>query len=338
MTSLAGSSPWTVVRLESPVHAIPRRHEDLDSSENLDKERLMEISGVFLLIGFPVGPILLGIYAWQRTKGTSGAGTGVPVPVWPGGLNASLAFALAFNLIYFVQEFFLAWPKALLPGVEAVVFHNNHNWIGDHPDVVMYQGAGALAIIFLGALLTLIGILIAKRLRGAYPMLWWSAALALGLGLIQVPIAAMHPDNDVGQAMDFLQLSLIVRDALAFSTVAAAITFGIYFVRPLLAMAPTGAVETARARVIYVLKFALIPLIAGSIIAWANRAPPMGHLTMPLFSGLFILPWSLAAAALTPTPKPVTDRLHRGVDWALIAVSVVVLLLFRLVLAEGLNV
>jgi hypothetical protein len=282
-----------------------------------DKERLMEISGILLLIGFPVGPILLGIYAWYRTRGP-GEGTALPaVPLWPGVLNGSLAFALAFNLIYFVQEFFLAWPKALLPGVEAVVFHNNHNWSGDHPDVVMYQGAGALAIIVLGVLLTVIGIVLAKRLKGLHPIWWWSAALGLGLGLIQVPIAAMHPDNDVGQAMDFLQWAPMVRDAYALVAVAGAIAFGIYFTKPLLAMAPSGSVESARARVIYVLKFAIIPLLVGTIIAWANRAPPMGHLTMPLFSGMFILP---------------------GVDWTLITFSVVVLLLFRLVLAEGLNV
>ena len=298
----------------------------------------MDPSGIMLLFAFPAGPLLLGGYAWWRTRGTSPSATEVAVPLWPGVLNASLYFALAFNLIYFVQEFFLAWPKSLLPGVDAVVYHNNHNWSGDHPDVILYQGAGALAIIVLGALLTAIGTLLGKRLRGAHPIIWWSACMGLALGLIQISIAAMHPDNDVGQAFEFLGLATEVRQLLAFLNVTAVIAFGTYFVRPLLAMAPAGALTTPRSRVLYTLKFAVVPLVAGTLIAWANRAPPIGHLTMPLFSGLFILPWTLAAAAITPVPTPVTDRLHRGVDWPLIIVSLVVLFVFRLVLAEGLHV
>jgi hypothetical protein len=90
--------------------------------------------------------------------------------------------------------------------------------------------------------------------------------------------------------------------------------------------------------VIYTLKFAIVPLVLGSLLAWPNRAPPINHLTLPLFSGLFILPWTLAAAALTPTPQPVTDRLHRDVDWTLIGASLVVLVAFRVVLAPGLHV
>ena len=107
----------------------------------------MEPAGVLLLIAFPVGPILLGLYAWLRLRGQPSPFQPPPVPLWPGVLNATLYFALAFNLVYFVQEFFLAWPKSLLPGVEGVVYHNNHGWRGDHPDVLLYQGAGAAAVM-----------------------------------------------------------------------------------------------------------------------------------------------------------------------------------------------
>lgn len=59
---------------------------------------------------------------------------------------------------------------------------------------------------------------------------------------------------------------------------------------------------------------------------------------MPLFSGLFILPWTLAVAALSKPQEQQTDRFHRGIDWTLIVVTVIVLAIFRLVLAKGLNV
>lgn len=298
----------------------------------------MNLSGIMMLLAFPVGPLLFGGYAWWRVRGTRAAPPGAAVPAWPGTLNASLSAALAFNLVYFVQEYFLAWPKSRLPGVDAVVYHNNHGWSGDHPDVLLYQGTGAVAILTLGALLVGVVVLLGRRLRGAYPFVWWSACMALGLGLIQVSIATMHPDNDVGEAFEHLGLSTTARGFIAFLATAAVIAFGAWLARPLLATAPEGALATPRARVLYALEFAIVPLAAGSLIAWANRAPPIGHFTMPLIAGLFVLPWTVVAAALIPAPAPITDRLHRGVDRTLIVASVIVLLVYRLVLAPGLSV
>ena len=87
----------------------------------------MTPAGILLLLVFPVGPILLGLWAWRRSDTISVGDAPAPLALWPGLINASLYFALAFNLVYFVQEFFLAWPKSLLPGVEGIVYHNNHN-------------------------------------------------------------------------------------------------------------------------------------------------------------------------------------------------------------------
>ena len=219
----------------------------------------MEPAGVLMLIVFPIGPLLLGYYAWQRCRGLGVVNEPEVVPAWPGVLNGSLAFALAFNIVYFVQEFFLAWPKARLPGVEATVYHNNHGWSGDHPDVLLYQGAGALAIIVLGALLSAALFGFGRRLRGWQPLVAWTACLALALGLIQLSIAAMHPENDVGQAFEHLQLSPGSRLLLAALAAMLAVVFGCRFSGAVLAMAPAGAVSTPRARLRYLLKFALLP-------------------------------------------------------------------------------
>lgn len=295
----------------------------------------MELAGIVMLFAFPVGPVALGAWAWWRSRGSGDQGSAQRLALWPGALNASLYLALAFNAVYFVQELFLAWPKSRLPGVEAVVYHNNHGWRGDHPEVLVYQGTGALAIVVLGALLTTLGVLARGRLRGLHAALWWTACMALGLGLPQVLVAALHPGNDVSQAFEALELSRAAIDLLAVVSAAGVAAFGIYFARPLLATAPAAALATARGRVVYALRFAVLPLLAGSVIAWPNRAPPIEHLTMPFFSGLFVLSWTLAAVALTPPPPPAGDRLHRRVDGILIAVSLVVLALFRLVLARG---
>ena len=107
---------------------------------------------------------------------------------------------------------------------------------------------------------------------------------------------------------------------------------------PLLACAPAGAVATPWARVRYLLLFALLPMFIGTVLAFAYRAPPMGHLTMPLFSALFFLPWSIAVAALLPAPEPVSDRMHRAPDIGLLVANLVLLAIYWLILAPGLAV
>ena len=55
-------------------------------------------------------------------------------------LGSVLFCALAFNLTFFFQELFLVIPKALLPGVHATLYHNNHDWTGSDPRVELLQG------------------------------------------------------------------------------------------------------------------------------------------------------------------------------------------------------
>src|SRR6185437_11210105 len=67
-------------------------------------------------------------------------------------LGALLFCALAFNLTFFFQELFLVIPKALLPGVHATLYHNNHDWTGNDPRVELLQGTGAIADLTSGLL------------------------------------------------------------------------------------------------------------------------------------------------------------------------------------------
>src|SRR5436190_23232431 len=69
---------------------------------------------------------------------------------WRPMAHSLLAYVLAFNLIFFVQELFLAWPKALVPGIKVTLFHNDHRWLGEAPIANLFQGTGALAILFCG--------------------------------------------------------------------------------------------------------------------------------------------------------------------------------------------
>src|SRR5690242_20981924 len=60
-------------------------------------------------------------------------------------LASMLLYVLAFNLTFFIQEFFLALPKALTPGLSVTLYHNNQIWQGTSPLVALFQGTGALA-------------------------------------------------------------------------------------------------------------------------------------------------------------------------------------------------
>jgi hypothetical protein len=65
-------------------------------------------------------------------------------------INSALLYALAFNVTFFIQEFFLVLPKALTPGLRPTLFHNNHGWEGENPLASLFQGTGALAILLTG--------------------------------------------------------------------------------------------------------------------------------------------------------------------------------------------
>jgi len=94
--------------------------------------------------------IPLAYSCWRWIRGLSDA---LPeVWDWRLTLKSTLAFALAFNLIFFIQELFLVVPKAFTSGLEPTLFHNNHDWRGHHPREDLLQGTGALATVLAGVL------------------------------------------------------------------------------------------------------------------------------------------------------------------------------------------
>ena len=68
---------------------------------------------------------------------------------WKQSVASALLYALAFNLVFFVQGFFLVLPKTFTPGLRPTLFHNNHTWEGDSPLAKLYQGTGALVLLLL---------------------------------------------------------------------------------------------------------------------------------------------------------------------------------------------
>lgn len=126
---------------------------------------------------------------------------------WRLTIKSTLAFALAFNLTFFIQELFLVVPKALTPGLQPTLFHNNHNWRGHHPFEDLLQGTGALATVIAGVVFGTW--LIRRTPKGdvARLLLFWLALLGFLSALPQVVIGTLILQNDVGRAMTYLQFT-----------------------------------------------------------------------------------------------------------------------------------
>lgn len=121
-------------------------------------------------------------------------------------LGAALLCALAFNLTFFWQELWLVIPKALTPGLHPVLFHNNHDWTGDAPNVDLLQGTGAIATLVSG--LVACGVLaFARRLSPSWrAFAFWMAFQGLFQSMSQLAIGTLLPGNDVGRALGYLRI------------------------------------------------------------------------------------------------------------------------------------
>lgn len=130
---------------------------------------------------------------------------------WRLTLKSTLAFALAFNLIFFIQELFLVLPKAFVPGLEPTLFDNNHLWRGHHALEDLLQGTGALATAIAGVIFS--GWLIRRPPMGDASRLLvsWLALLGFLSALTQVVIGTVILQNDVGRAMSYLDFSSAAR-------------------------------------------------------------------------------------------------------------------------------
>jgi hypothetical protein len=121
-------------------------------------------------------------------------------------LKSTLAFALAYNLIFFIQELFLVLPKAFA-GLEPTLFHNNHLWLGHLPVEDLLQGTGALATVIAGAIFS--SWLVRRTPKGDVTrlVLFWLALLGFLSALPQVVIGTVILQNDVGRAMTYLHFA-----------------------------------------------------------------------------------------------------------------------------------
>ena len=281
------------------------------------------------------GPALLALSGWRAFSTRTNAAAPARWQWAMVGISA-LLYTLAFNLTFFVQELFLVVPKALTPGLQPTLYHNNHLWNGSNPLASLFQGTGALATAIVG-----LACLIALRGGRPRPAAWrlfviWMAYCGLLMALPQVVIGALSTGSDVGMAMVYFGLSQGAKNVAELLALVAIVVVSLALLRPTLELADDpAAVATPGARTRFVLQAIALPMLVGTALVIPFRVPreALEVVLLPLIVGVPGALWMLAGAWRVRDVR-VAGEPMRAVVVPLLA-AIALLLVFQLVLRPG---
>lgn len=253
---------------------------------------------------------------------------------WPPIVHSMLAYVLAFNLTFFIQELFLVLPKAMVPGLTATLYHNNHDWKGTAPIAELFQGTGALAILATGLIFSFIA---TRRARPSFFVLWM-AFNGLFQSLPQFVVGAIAPGNDVGRAYDYLAIGPAFEALFALVALAAMPVTGIWLGRQFLAAAwDHRQLGSFCCRFGFLLRVAGLPALAALPIIILFRVPRelIEVLAPPVLVPLFGYGWLQLAAFSPASAKARGVRPETVTPLALAAIAL--LAIFQLILRPGIT-
>jgi hypothetical protein len=255
---------------------------------------------------------------------------------WRLSILSSLLYALAFNLIFFIQEFFLVLPKALTPGLKPILFHNNHTWSGENPLADLFQGTGALAIFVLSFVCILVLRRRPPRSVAARLFLIWMAYNGFMQSLPQVVIGSVEPENDVGMAMDYLHLGVAVKMVAALVALVVIPVVALSLRRPLLSVAGNAAVVSGRAGTRFMLQVATVPALAAILLIIPFRVPRnwLEVVAVPVVVTMIGIAWIQAGAWAINNVQTSGTLGSKSIAYAFGALFLL-LLVFQLILRPG---
>lgn len=280
-----------------------------------------------------LGPILWGTLNWAKYKSVSSP---KGIANYATIINSAVLYALAFNIIFFLQELFLVLGKNAL-GLKSFLYHNNHTWEGEHPMASLMQGSGALAIFLIGLIFLAIFRLIRNSQSIWKLFILWLAFHGLVQSLPQVTIAYMDPKTDVGEALvGYLNLSQPLLIILAITCIITIPLISIWFGKKLLELI-SGDVDlnNPKARFKYIRFVAVVAAFLGSILIIPFRITPLSQAITPFFVFVVSVPWIWSSAALIKNIKHTSNRINDKIYWGPVICLILVLIFFRLVLAPG---
>ena len=282
-------------------------------------------------LGIIVGPLVLAVAGGIRMHREMPAVAPRP---WRLTLVSTLAFALAFNLTFFIQELFLVLPKALTPGLRPMLFHNNHTWSGSQPLEDLFQGTGALATLIASAVCWALLARDRGRSMTTRLLLLWMAYAGVFMALPQVVVGAVSDASDLGRAMHYFALGNGARSALAFTALLAMPWLALRLSRHFLALSQEVP-RTAQARARLMLHAATLPALLGIALIVPFRVPRewIEVVIVPVAVVLAGVPW-MQAGAWRATPAAIAPP-RPAAPFGLAIALAVLLAIFQLVLRRG---
>jgi hypothetical protein len=294
---------------------------------------------IAVLLVLVVGPLLLGVRGSSAAGRTSVDAVPGPAPPWDWKLTITSAplYALAFNVIFFIQELFLVIPKALTPGLRPILFHNNHTWTGENPLASLFQGTGALAIFVTGLICALLLKRGVARSSSARLFLIWMAYNGFLQSLPQVVIGSVEPRNDVGMAMDYLRFSVAAKTAAALAALVAIAAAALFLRGPLLSLAENADdIASPRARTRFMFRVAIVPALASIPLIIPFRVPRnwVEVVAVPVVVTVIGIAWIQAGAWAAVGEKASGTLNSRSIAYAF-STLLILLLVFQFVLRPG---
>jgi hypothetical protein len=287
-----------------------------------------------------VAPLLFGASGWISARRNSNATTAGPARWnWRLSVVSALLYTLAFNLTFFIQEFFLVLPKAFTPGLRVTLFHNNHAWEGDNPLAALFQGTGALATFCMA--IACIALVRADVARSRMLRLWliWMAYCGAFMALPQVVIGALSGASDVGMAMNYLGLGATAKTLCAVAALGAMPIFASCLRSLLLGLADDAReVQSERARSRFVFQIATLPALCAIVLIIPFRVPRefVEVALLPAVVTLIGIVW-IQAGAWRAKPATLVHDSSKVLIAPVLAAVVLLLLIFQLVLRPGIR-
>ncbi|HEX2684119.1 MAG TPA: hypothetical protein VHL77_09315 [Ferruginibacter sp.] len=283
-------------------------------------------------------PIFWGSYGFFKTRKEEKDNLAPGMRSWVIVINSAVLYALAFNIIFFIQELFLALGKRWL-GLKAVLYHNNHNWEGSHPMESLAQGFGALAILITGLVCLIIANSTRRSSHWIHLSFLWLAFQGLAQSLPQIITAKAAPDTDTGQAFAYLGIGDGIGIFFSVAAIVAMLYLGALYSKYLLRLAPSfNQVNTASARFAYLSRIALLASIVGILLVIPFRIMPWDRAMAPVMVTLISIPMVFANAWYVKVTHTVNSGINHRIMIVPVILLIVLLLIFQLVLAPGVHV
>lgn len=282
------------------------------------------------------GPIVIGLFNYFQNKHAPNPDKSAHLNAL---INSSILFALAFNIIFFLQELFLVLGKKAL-GLTAFLYHNNHGWEGSHPMASLMQGSGALAIFVIGLTFCIFLRVIRNSVSIWKVLVIWLAFQGLLQSVPQVMIAGFANETDVGQALSgYLRFGPTLLGLIGALSIVVVVLLSISFSRPFLELAPEGIdLEKPKTRLRFLRDIAALPALIGCFLVIPFRVPPMTQMAAPFILMLFTIPWTWSIGGRIKNITPSENDINLRVRWEPILLLIAVLLVFRLILAPGIEI